>query len=80
MKTAKEMFEELGYEQIIGEYELSYRLDSMFDWGYLYWQIIHFKLSDKTFYADRNYKPVDIDISTFKAIHQQMKELHWIEE
>ena len=79
MKTAKEMFEELGYKQIIDLCEISYEIND-YSSGYCDWKRVSFDLKDKTFYADENYEAMCIDAKTFKAIYQQMKELGWLDE
>ena len=76
MKTAKEMFEELGYEQTKNHYSIEYYKEKI-EWG---WKRVYFWIDEKTFYADENYESMNIDVQTYKAIHQQMKELGWLDE
>ena len=79
--NAKEMFEELGYECDIGTDSILYEMiDDCAGWLWDDWKRVSFNLKDKTFYADENYEAMCIDAKTFKAIHQQMKELGWIDE
>lgn len=74
MKTAKEMFEDLGCEQITNCDSVRYRTKSRFG-IYNSCKDIYFDLTDKSVLAD-----MWIDIPTFKAIHQRMKELGWLDE
>ena len=78
---AKEMFEELGFHlHTKDRCHLIYRSkhdkngedDDPFNWDY-----INFYLKDKTYEVDIMIS--DVDIKLHKAIHQQMKELGWIE-
>ena len=67
MKTAKEMFEELGYEKLNTS-------DSV---------IAYIKVFDEIWFNVnlKSYASLyGIGIDVHKAIHQQMKELHWIED
>lgn len=72
--SAKEMFEELGYECLETEYNIYYYLefrdygDDTFDLG------IKFDFSNQEIFCE-----LDIDIPLLKAINQQCKELGWIE-
>ena len=70
--SAKEMFEELGYEACIDTIldQLVYENGSNY---------IAFCLNDKTFYKQYGYEPGDITLDELKAINQQCKELGWIE-
>lgn len=74
MKTAKEMFEELGYEQTTNCDSVRYITKVRFG-IYSSCEDIYFDLTDKSFLAE-----MWIDIPTFKAIRQQLKELGWIDE
>lgn len=76
MKTAKEMFEALGYEldTVDDNGSIEYVKDS--------YNVYYFDLDNREFYktglwdseCDR------ITFPEFKAIHQQMKELGWLDE
>jgi len=81
--SAKEMFEELGYKYIkkhnrievlfetLGEKE-----DGMPDFKNTVWYYrVQFDLEKKVFWSEDN-----LDIKTFKAIQQQIKELGWDKE
>lgn len=72
MKTAKEMFEELGYECRKSENAIQYLSECGKE--------ITFIFELHRFYKQRNFISLNIDIDEFKAIHQQMKELGWLEE
>lgn len=78
MKTAKEMFEELGFKiEEIHPYYISYR--KYYD--DCYWEEIWFARNDKTYYIEDNVGSIMyVDIKTYMAITQQMKELGWIDE
>jgi hypothetical protein len=70
--TAQEMFESLGYEIFDDDdYRLSYVLTHN---NNLYF--VNFYKNHRTYNIDVCYV---IDIKLHKAIHQQMKELGWIE-
>ena len=76
--SAKEMFEELGYEQTINQYCIKYYSEENSE--YSYWTKIVFNLEEETIYADYTYGSMNIDMQTFKAIHQQLLELGWLDE
>ena len=78
MKTAKEMFEEMDFEQTIYKNVISYEFEK-FD-GIYNWKLICFDLMFKTFYIDAKYEPTSIDVKTFKAIYKQCEELGWLNE
>ena len=75
MKTAKEMFEDLGYEVIYKPNTITYRLNK----GYFYY--ICFKLNKKTVYKSKGAcgKAFASSITTkeLKAINKQVEELGW---
>lgn len=77
MKNAKEMFEELGYEEISKPNTITYRLNK----GYFYY--ICFKLNKKTVYKSKGTcgKEVASSITQneLKAINKQVEELEWNE-
>lgn len=72
--TAKEMFEELGYEQVLYQdgNQISYEIDSENSESINYF--IFYKKEKKVDVALYVLSPQHV-----KAIHQQMKELGWIE-
>lgn len=70
--TAREMFETLGYECRKSENAIQYLSECGKE--------ITFIFELHRFYKQRNFISLNIDIDEFKAIHQQMKELGWLEE
>lgn len=70
--TAKEMFEELGYTYKIDEIGLidCIKVENS--------ACHHIAFGVKDFWATENYRPMDIDMPTFKAIQKQLEELNWI--
>lgn len=74
MKTAREMFEELGYKKLE-------RLDFNHHIGYEKGRnYIWFHIPTKTYISNDSYNyKRDITLEEHKAIHQQLKELGWIE-
>lgn len=70
--SAKEMFEALGYECRKSENAIQYLSECGKE--------ITFIFELHRFYKQRNFISLNIDIDEFKAIHQQMKELGWLEE
>ncbi len=76
--TAKEMFEELGYtyydHKFLDEYYQRISLE-----GDKY-KSIEFVKPDKILRLSDDYNFIDIDLKTFSAIYQQVKELGWLEE
>ena len=80
MKTAKEMFEVLGYEQTTNNKDyLEFVNYSEDETGTCYKTICFIKES-KVFYCDDHYCSMYVDVETYKAIHQQLKELGWLDE
>lgn len=77
MKSAKEMFEKLGYEQKIGIDFILYVLDSEETKDLQYY--IEFQTDVKTIIIDTNRKDFinDITIKEFQAINKQIEELGW---
>ena len=73
MKTARELFEELGYTYKIDEIGL---IDCSKIVNNNYY---HIAFGVKDFWATENYRPMDIDMPTFKAIYKQLEELGWLE-
>ena len=80
MKTAKEMFEELGYEYEIDEEFIECEKNEVQFEIFRKWLKIVFVLSGKYFYCDEDYESMAVDVPTFKAIQQQLKELGWLDE
>ena len=79
--NAKEMFEKLGYERKVKQYCVEYCQDGEYikvTCEYRGWKRIVFDLDTKKFYADEDYESMYIDVETFKAIQQQLKELGWL--
>ena len=76
--TAKKMFEELGYTyrdyKFMDEYyqEINFEEDKR--------KSIEFYKTDKTLWLTYDYDLIKIDLKTFSAIYQQVKELGWLEE
>lgn len=66
------MFEALGYECRKSENAIQYLSECGKE--------ITFIFELHRFYKQRNFISLNIDIDEFKAIHQQMKELGWLEE
>lgn len=74
MPTAKEMFEELGYEKLNTS-------DSAIGYQKGYDNYIWFYLGSQKYISNTgfNYKR-GISLDEHKAIHQQLKELRWLDE
>lgn len=77
MKTADEMFEELGYEVDIGEFYGLIRYAKEKEKKY-----IRFFLDSKTFSCNRiinnEIYPLEIDSKLLKAICKKFEELGWV--
>lgn len=71
-KTAREMFEELGYEYQENIYKLDYTIFNKDKF-----KIISFYKDDKTFYKQEDYEPGDITLEELQAINKQVEELKW---
>lgn len=69
---AEDMFKALGYECRKSENAIQYLSECGKE--------ITFIFELHRFYKQRNFISLNIDIDEFKAIHQQMKELGWLEE
>ena len=78
MKSAKEMFEELGYtcEKSIGEIAYVYHIANQ----RTYSRRINFYLSLKEYSATEALSGLFIDVKLNKAIQKQMEELGWLDE
>lgn len=80
MKTAKEMFEELGYVQhTTREYEIIYNMDNL---TYIddYRYISFYKNKKKIEFGTNENDCFLLTTQELKAINQQCKELGWINE
>lgn len=69
--NAREMFEQLGFEQIAPKY--THGLIAYFNKHH---GRVEFHFEFKTFYIES----ICVDMELFKAIHQQLKELRWLDE
>ena len=78
MKSAKEMFEELGYVFEINDNFIEYYKNSKK--SFFVYKHVCFDLVNKSYSASCNYENMEIDMTTFSAIYQQVKELGWLEE
>lgn len=80
--TAKEMFEALGYKQVLNNDKfIEYRDDSHGDGDYKYIYFIHLWKSYVVGYfewCNRNVRPTKVYIEEYEAITKQMKELGWL--
>lgn len=75
--TAKEMFRKLGYRY--KEPTFKVHENSFFYYEDTFkCNLIVFYLKEKEVMTSHNYKEMDIDMPTFKAIHKQLEELQWI--
>lgn len=70
--TAKEMFEKLGYKYDKRISDIRYFKKDV----YFIKEIIFEETDKEVYIAD----PLCIEIDLFKAIHQQLKELGWLDE
>lgn len=73
--TAREMFEELGYQRRADIDVIVY----FQKFGLHYFKIM-FDLSEKVLDIDTNFERTEIEDDLLKAIQQQLKELGWLEE
>lgn len=78
MKSAKVLFGELGYTMEMNEHSIDYWQNSKR--SIFVYKHIYFDLVSKEFVADCNFNSMDINVPTFSAIYQQVKELGWLEE
>lgn len=76
--TAREMFEQLGYE-------LQEKDDGCIDYWVIInddnfddWRHICFAIKERKWFADDNYESMYINIPTMKAIIKQCEELGWL--
>lgn len=75
--TAREMFEELGYQRNEENEKIIYLIGIK---GSFYYQEIIFNLLQKVIVIDGNFLEVAIETNLLKAINKQANELGWIEE
>ena len=73
--TAREMFEELGYQRNEGNEKIIYLIETK---GSFYYQEIIFNLLQKVIVIDGNFLEVAIENNLLKAINKQAEELGWI--
>ena len=79
MKSAKEMFEGLGYEYSVEDDRCGKFIDYWVEEDETdNWYHIRFNISSKTYYADEGWGKMHIDMPTFKAIQKQLEELGWL--
>ncbi len=78
MKTAKEMFEELGYVFEINDNFIEYYKNSKK--SFFVYKHVCFDLVNKSYSASCNYENMEIDMPTFRAIQKQLEELGWLDE
>ena len=76
MKTARELFEELGYEYNRYNNSIKYFDNS----GTSFWYCsITFDLTNKEYSVRENDDYTSVDVKLHKAITKQMEELGWLE-
>lgn len=73
--TAREMFEELGYQRNVENEKIIYIIETK---GSFYYQEIIFNLVKKIIVIDGNFLEVAIENNLLKAINKQVEELGWI--
>lgn len=73
--TAKEMFEELGYQRNEEKEKIIYLIETK---GSFYYQEIIFNLVQKVIVIDGNFLEAAIESDLLKAINKQAEELGWI--
>ena len=73
--TAREMFEELGYQTNEENEKIIYLIETK---GSFYYQEIIFNLVQKVIVIDGNFLEVAIESDLLKAINKQAEELGWI--
>lgn len=79
MKTAREMFKELGFVNYNFEDEINYQNEDI---------CVRFLLTDKEYHCfideiingSWERSDISVDIDLHKAINQQLKELGWLDE
>lgn len=73
--TAREMFEELGYQRNAENEKIIYIIETK---DSFYYQEIIFNLVKKIIVIDGNFLEVAIENTLLKAINKQCEELGWI--
>lgn len=81
MKSAKEMFEELGYVQIKEKNVIAYCKEEEEDFlGKIETTLYHIAFwSNGNLTAKEDSLPMYMDIATLRAINRQLEELGWLE-
>ena len=77
MMSAREMFEELGYQRNVENEKIIYLIETK---GSFYYQEVIFNLLQKVIVIDGNFLEVAIENNLLKAINKQVEELHWLDE
>ena len=85
MKTAKEMFEELGYHIETNKFNLFYKRENDSLTIIFYLKEKYVRIVEEHYIGELGlYEYLGIDypitVELHKAIHQQMKELGWLDE
>lgn len=78
MKSAKEMFEDLGYEYSFDNRRDEFVIHYWKDQDTLDWK--HICFYEHTYEADEKWESMSVDMPTFKAIKKQCEELGWLDE
>ncbi len=73
--SAKDMFEELGYQRNVENEKIIYLIETK---GSFYYQEIIFNLLQKLIVIDGDVLEVAIENNLLKAINKQAEELGWI--
>lgn len=76
--SAKEMFESLGYKY--SRNYIKYYGDEVIEYYKTEGVKFVFLMKEHEFYGEYYEEPKNITVDEFKAIHQQLKEIGWIEE
>lgn len=92
MKTAKEMFEELGYTYVEHDYNFEYRKhtkNDKYETKFEEIEVIYFLVTEYRFicentriikeYSYKKDEGKEVTVEEYKAITQQMKELGWLD-
>ena len=76
--TAREMFEDLGFEYQEDNYYISYNKKTYSYMGLDFDNNIYFNKKDKYYKAYSDYSLLEIDMLTTQAIIKQCEELGWL--
>ena len=77
--TAREMFEELGYEYCISDTRIYYEKISTNKYGFVCSYTITFFVDDRNVACERGFTDsMCVDAPTLKAICKQFEELGWL--